>query len=274
MRHLAIFDFDDTILRSGSSDDIIYDTFSDILKFLKDHKTDVVILTARYQRVEVVKFFKSLGIQNIEVVAVGQINPIAKSSYVMNRMSKKKYDVVSVYEDKQENIEAIKKVANSLGAKFVGNLVKEDELELLKKFVHLTIDDMSGNEMAPGAGIVVVRKFDEGWKILGLRVGDEYDLPKGKIENNEDPLAAAIRETEEESGISHLSFDWPNASTYIDNITFFIASTEDDPYIRPNPETDILEHDEAVWLSHSQIKANCYKYLIPVVDWAKSIVDI
>lgn len=274
MRHLAIFDFDDTILRSGTSDDIIYDTFSDILKFLKDQKTDVVILTARYQRVEVVKFFKSLGIQNIEVVAVGQINPISKSSYVMNRMSKKKYDVVSVYEDKQENIEAIKKVANSLGAKFIGNLVKENELELLKKFVHLTIDDMSGNEMAPGAGIVVVRKFDEGWKILGLKVGDEYDLPKGKIENNEDPLTAAIRETEEESGITQLSFDWSNTSTYIDNITFFIASTEDDPSIKPNPESGILEHDEAIWLSHSQIKANCYKYLIPIVDWAKSIVDI
>ena len=37
----------------------------------------------------------------------------------------------------------------------------------------------------PAAGIVVVRRFPSGWKILGLKLGGEYDLPKGKIDPGE-----------------------------------------------------------------------------------------
>ena len=47
----------------------------------------------------------------------------------------------------------------------------------------------------PGAGVVVVRKFDDEYKVLGLRLFGRYDLPKGKIEDDEDAITAAIRET-------------------------------------------------------------------------------
>ena len=35
----------------------------------------------------------------------------------------------------------------------------------------------------PGAGIVVVRQFDDGWRVLGLILGDFIDIPKGVIED-------------------------------------------------------------------------------------------
>ena len=48
------------------------------------------------------------------------------------------------------------------------------------------------------------RKTDEGAKFLLLyRRGSYWNFPKGKFEEGENSLAAAMRETEEETGIKH-----------------------------------------------------------------------
>ena len=53
------------------------------------------------------------------------------------------------------------------------------------------------------AGIVVFRKTPEGPKFLILYHGGSYwNFPKGKIEGEERDLAAALRETKEEAGLS------------------------------------------------------------------------
>jgi 8-oxo-dGTP pyrophosphatase MutT (NUDIX family) len=53
------------------------------------------------------------------------------------------------------------------------------------------------------AGIIVYRRTQEGPKFLILYHGHNYwNFPKGKIESEEKSLAAALRETREETGLS------------------------------------------------------------------------
>lgn len=53
------------------------------------------------------------------------------------------------------------------------------------------------------AGIIVYRRTEEGPKFLILYHGHDYwNFPKGKIESEEKSLAAALRETKEETGLT------------------------------------------------------------------------
>jgi hypothetical protein len=63
---------------------------------------------------------------------------------------------------------------------------------------------------ARSAGVVVVRR-DSGWRLLILRAYRNWDFPKGRVEPDEAPLDAAIRETAEEAAISDLAFNWGKA---------------------------------------------------------------
>ena len=48
------------------------------------------------------------------------------------------------------------------------------------------------------AGVVVVRNVKGSWLFLMLRAYRNWDFPKGVVEAAEQPLAAAIREVQEE----------------------------------------------------------------------------
>jgi len=125
----------------------------------------------------------------------------------------------------------------------------------------------------PGAGHIIVRKFGNEYRVLALRLYGRYDIPKGKIEKNEDAYAAALRETEEESGITSLSYAWGKSSIQIGQLTVWLAETSQDPVIRKNPNTGIWEHHEALWVSWDQMRKKAIKYLVPGVDWAESLVN-
>ena len=272
-QQLIIFDFDETIISEKGEEKIIKEVLQDFVEYSKYPKNDVVVLTARFKRIPVISFFKALNIHDVEVVAVGELNPIAKSSFVMNRMSQKNYSAVKIYEDKKENIAAVGQVVKSLGADFSFVLVKKkDSVSSMRKFIDLTLEKEQNVAKSPGAGIVVVRKFDDKWKVLGLKIDGKYDLPKGKMEKGESHLQTALRETEEESGISDLDFKWGKQQTAIDHLTFFVAQTTQDAYIPQNPESGIYEHDEAIWMSFKKIKSKVHGFLSPVIDWAESIV--
>lgn len=58
------------------------------------------------------------------------------------------------------------------------------------------------------AGVVVVRETADGARFLLLRAYRNWDCPKGLVEAGEEPLAAAMRETAEETGIDDLEFPW------------------------------------------------------------------
>jgi len=130
------------------------------------------------------------------------------------------------------------------------------------------------------AGIAVVKKFDNDWKILGLKSAKPkhsgmFDLTKGMIDPGESSFEAAIRETYEESGIppSELSFEWGRVSKPCNSVTVYIASTKAEPFISPNPQTGKTEHTEACWLAIDEFESRCIGYLKPVAGWVRDIVN-
>jgi bis(5'-nucleosidyl)-tetraphosphatase len=274
-QQLILFDFDETIVSGDNEEHVIKDVLEDFKTYSQYPNNDVVVLTARYRRVPVIEFFKKLGIENIDVVAVGELNPVAKSSFVMNKLSQKNYRAVRVYEDKMENISAISNVVTSLGIPFsYKHVQKHDASADVRDFIDLTLSKEADVPKSKGAGIVVVRKFDKEWKVLALVLDGKYDLPKGKMEEGETEFQTALRETEEESGINSLDFDWGEQSTSIKHLTFFIAKTSQDAHIPMNPESGIYEHDDAEWISFKEIRSNLYDYLLPIIDWSESLVII
>ena len=68
-------------------------------------------------------------------------------------------------------------------------------MKLLRAYIRQIIKEekkMPGSwSRGPGAGIIVVRQFNDGWKVLCLHTEDFMDLPKGGIDPGEDVLSAA-----------------------------------------------------------------------------------
>lgn len=139
---------------------------------------------------------------------------------------------------------------------------------------------MKQNELS--TGIIPVRRSSHKIEYLILRCYNYWDFPKGNLEKNEDPLTGAIRELEEETGISQVDFTW--GKDFIETAPYgkgkiaryYMAEVKDDFAIKllPNPVTGIIEHHEYRWLSHQQAK----KLLVPrvqiVLDWAHQQINI
>ena len=131
----------------------------------------------------------------------------------------------------------------------------------------------SKNQKGNGrAGIIVIKEVDNDFFVLGLRVYGSYDLPKGGVEPFETDFMAAVRETEEESGIAELDFEWGLVSTNVRNVKLFIAKTNEEPIVRPNPESGEYEHHGAKWLTFKEASQKLHPYLRPSIEWAKNIV--
>ena len=241
---------------------------------------NIVILTARSADKPVRMYLKDQGISNIDIQAIGDSAPRAKAKYVMNRLKTGDYDLVHVYEDNANNIRAIKRVVDDSGIKFQSTLVAESR-SCLKQFIKniLREDKMSvkitKKKLPDGAGVVVVKRIDEEWKVLGLRLYGKYDIPKGGIEDNEDTFVTALRETEEEASITDLNFRWGKEPTVITgkaNITVYLAETSQDPAVKKNPHTGIFEHHGAAWVDWDFMEGRVYDYLKPAISWARNIV--
>lgn len=127
------------------------------------------------------------------------------------------------------------------------------------------------------AGVVVVRDTADGARILLLRAYNNWDFPKGLVEPGEEPRAAAIRETAEETGIADLVFDWGHeffeTAPYARNkiARFYLARTRAERVVLPvNPELGRPEHHEFRWVDLAQAYALAPPRLQPVISWAAS----
>ena len=130
------------------------------------------------------------------------------------------------------------------------------------------------------AGVVVVSRTDEMWRVLLLRVYNYWDFPKGVVEPGEDPLAAARREVREETSLEELDFHWgedyfetlPYANNKV--ARYYLAGSEHMHVELPvNPELGHPEHHEFRWLSFPDATKLTVPRINDVLAWAKARVE-
>ena len=130
------------------------------------------------------------------------------------------------------------------------------------------------------AGAVVVRPFPEGWRYLLLRVYRTWDFPKGRLENGETPLQAAVREVEEETTLSDLQFRWgelyaetqPYSGGKIAR-NYVAESTKQTVALPINAELGRAEHHEFRWVGPDEATRLLPDRLQPVLAWARTLLE-
>ena len=125
------------------------------------------------------------------------------------------------------------------------------------------------------AGVVVVREGADGLRFLLLRAYLNWDFPKGHVENGEEALAAAVRETEEETGIADLSFHWGEEFRETEPYSrgkiarYYVARTRTERVVLGvNPALGRPEHHEYRWVDLTEAFALTVPRLRPVIAWA------
>jgi 8-oxo-dGTP pyrophosphatase MutT (NUDIX family) len=125
------------------------------------------------------------------------------------------------------------------------------------------------------AGIVVVRRWPQGWRVLILRAYRNWDFPKGLLDPGESPLAAALRETREETGLSNLLFNWGYGFTDTEPyavgkvVRYFLAESPVGDVVLPvSAELGRPEHNEFRWVAPDDAAALLPARLVTVLRWA------
>ncbi len=131
------------------------------------------------------------------------------------------------------------------------------------------------------AGGVVVRKFDEGIRVLVIR--DPYEnwgLPKGHLEHGESYAQAALREVAEETGLGDLSLgaqldtiDWyfRNGERLIHKFCVFYLMTSAEGTPIPEVAEGITE---CVWVPISEVEGRItYDNARTVVSTARRLLE-
>ena len=129
------------------------------------------------------------------------------------------------------------------------------------------------------AGVVVVRRTADTWRYLLLRAGSYWDFSKGMVEPGEDPLAAAIREVEEETTLTGLDFIWGRqfieTEPYGKNkiARYYLAESKQGEVSLPvSAELGHPEHDEYRWLDYASAQSLLVPRVRAILDWAGKIV--
>lgn len=135
------------------------------------------------------------------------------------------------------------------------------------------------NERILSAGVVVVRRVDDQWRVLLLRAYRNWDCPKGIVEAWEDPLSSARREVREETTIEDLDFRWGEAFVetppYGKNkvARYYLAETRTaDVELPVNPGLGFPEHQEFRWLRFDEGRALVVPRIAAVLDWGISTI--
>ena len=119
------------------------------------------------------------------------------------------------------------------------------------------------------AGIVVFKIIDDEYHLLVLHGLDgRLDIPKGVCDPGEDTFTAALRETEEEAGLTDLHFPLDHINEHFDSLYVYVAITEQEVTIVPNPKSGIIEHLGHEWMDLKSAKnADWCPYLKDAVHW-------
>jgi len=126
------------------------------------------------------------------------------------------------------------------------------------------------------AGVVIVRIFNGEPKYLLLRAYDYWDFPKGMVDAGEEPLAAAIREVEEETTLTNLDFRWGHSFQETEPYgsknkiaRYYLAESRNGEVRLPvSAELGKPEHDEFRWMSYDGARALLVPRIQAILDWA------
>ncbi|MGC1470992.1 MAG: NUDIX domain-containing protein [Psychroserpens sp.] len=170
--------------------------------------------------------------------------PIVLTTKVEQEIGFKNYLLSTV------NIGKVIKELNNTSLKSV-HLIGKNEDKLLKKFLKLL-----PNVIAGGGKV-----FNQEGKVLFIYRNDKWDLPKGKTEGKETIETTAIREVEEETGVTGLKIKAPLETTYhifkrngkhrIKVTHWFAMSTNFEGKLDPQEDEGITK---VAWLNEAEIE--------------------
>ncbi len=130
-----------------------------------------------------------------------------------------------------------------------------------------------------GAGFLLLKRNAPEVLVLCLRIYSSFDLPKGKIEDGESELEAAVRETYEETNVKDIDMPYGNANVVLANsgknkklVVLFVGTTDEEPVIKKNPETNVYEHHGYAWLTLNEAEVKLHDYLRPAIGWLRDVI--
>ncbi len=121
----------------------------------------------------------------------------------------------------------------------------------------------------------MVNRTAAGCRYLLLRAYDYWDFPKGLLEASEEPLQAARREVEEETGLSTIEFRW--GAEYRETppygrgkvARYYLAESRDTRVVLAvSAELGRPEHDEYRWVDLDEARSLLAPRVVPILEWA------
>ena len=144
---------------------------------------------------------------------------------------------------------------------------------MLREYIKKINNLLEAQKNIVASGIIVVKFIDNEHRVLLLKKYDgTWDITKGKIDDGELSFDAALRETEEESGLNDIAFEWGTDSIKYGKGELFVGLTNSEPYIPVNPLTQKREHSSLKFVSFDEAINLVDERLKPGIKWAKSKV--